>query len=201
MTATPHLTAGELIDLAEGGGDARLRRHAESCAACREELEGVVAMLAVAAGDHVVEPSPLFWEHLPRRVSEAIDAGADAPQVPWWRRGRLWMPVSLAAAAALVVAVTVTSRTGMTPRPVTPASVAPSVVVAEVPAADASAEAADPTWDVVTVLSDELDESGVDSETFEGMPGTVDRAIESLSAAEQGELVRLLEEALAKRPS
>ncbi len=199
MTRTPHLTPDQLIDLVDGNGGDAVRRHVESCAACRRDFDEVVATLAVVGDDPADDPSPLFWEHLPGRVARAIDSERPATVASWWGRRVVWMPASLAAAALLVVAVALVSRSGPTPgvREAVPA--APTAAVAgDHPS---WAEDGDPTWDVVTVLSAGLGDAGGEAGEYDGAPGTVERAVEGLSEREQGELVRLLEEVLAKRPS
>lgn len=199
MTRTPHLTPDQWIDLVDGTAGDTVRDHVESCGACRREFDEMAATIAVLGNDRADEPSPLFWEHLPGRVARAIDSEPSASITSWWRRRRVWMPASLAAAAVLVVAVAIASKSG--PAPEVREEVRPALLAAVADADPVHAEDGDPTWDVVTVLSAGLGDLGGDAGEYEGAPGTVERAVEGLSESEQGELVRLLEEALANRPS
>lgn len=198
MMPTPHLTPDALIDLAESRGDGPSRRHVEECAQCREALDTLVVTLQSLQSDEAVEPSPLFWDHFPRRVAAAIDADAPAPRALWWRRRVLWGAAPVAVVAVVVIAVALNSNAPSGALPGPPA--APPVVATAAIGGVSTADAADPTWDVVTTLSDELDDE-VDPAAFDGAPGSVERAVEGLSADEQGELVRLLQLELAKRPS
>src|ERR1051325_8890597 len=69
-----HLTPEELLDLAEGARAESAAPHLEPCAACREHVAALRATMSLAADVDVPEPSPLFWDHLSRRVREAVAA-------------------------------------------------------------------------------------------------------------------------------
>ena len=106
--AMGHLSPEELIDIADGTSPEP--PHVASCGACRGQLADARAMMAAVTSVDVPEPSPLFWEHLSARVSEAVRAEA-APAPPWFSSWRIVAPVAaLAAAAALMIAVGVGRR-------------------------------------------------------------------------------------------
>jgi len=70
-----HLSAGELVDLAEGTRAPGSAPHLASCDACRRALEGLrVTMAGIEAAVEVPEPPPLFWDRLSARVGEAVAA-------------------------------------------------------------------------------------------------------------------------------
>jgi hypothetical protein len=107
-----HLTEPELLDLAEGAGGEESRAHASGCASCAARVRGAGLGLGLARGAEVPEPSPLYWQAFRRQVGDRIAREAR-------HGGRAWRLPALAAAAALVAAVSlVSSRDG--PAPATP---------------------------------------------------------------------------------
>ena len=74
MAMRRHLSPDAVIDLVEGRGTPDAHRHAEQCEACRVLVDEARAAWALTSGADVPEPSPLFWEHLSRRVAEATAA-------------------------------------------------------------------------------------------------------------------------------
>lgn len=83
--------------------------HLDACGSCRQRmLELRWLMEEAEPGGAVPDPSPLFWEHLSRRVHAATVAGAPRPPRAWWRG--LWRPLAAVAAAAGAVAVVVVFR-------------------------------------------------------------------------------------------
>src|SRR4029077_15291184 len=107
-----HLSARQLVDLAEGTQPESAAPHLASCAICRRQLADMRAMMSVAAEAEVPEPSPLFWDHLSARVAEAV-AAEQAPRRSWigavsWTR--LVAPLASAAALLLLVLVVSNSR-------------------------------------------------------------------------------------------
>lgn len=115
-----HLTEEDLVDLAEGAGDTTSRAHLEACAECADRVSGLRETLALVDVP-LPEPSPLFWQALPRRVDAAIEAGQR-------RRRRLAFlaPALLATAAVAAVAVVV-------PRP-EPVGTTPGTLARPLPA-------------------------------------------------------------------
>ncbi|MDO8834827.1 MAG: hypothetical protein Q7V01_04490 [Vicinamibacterales bacterium] len=202
MSGGPHLSPDVIIDVAEEQGSPEALRHAVACARCRQQVAETRAALALAAGVEVPEPSPLYWDHLAARISHAT-ATAPAPAADGWFRGwRLWASAA-AAAAALVLAVAVTSRPdGPAVQPVPGNLVVTAPGATETPDADArlASDVDDRTWALVTALSDELAGDELEMVALEPVTGTAERVLDELTLDEQGELVRLIEAELARRP-
>lgn len=203
MKPAAHLSADNLLALAESRGSDPDRRHVDRCAACAATVADLRATLGWVAADDVPEPSPLFWEHLSARIGRAIDDEPLPAVEPWWRRRLVWLPASAAALAMLVLAVSLSYRAGRATVSDGPVGGATGVAAVESPAAIVEPVPArdDETWNVVSVLSADLADDGDEATAFDGRPGTVDRVVEELTAEERGELVRLLEAELARRPS
>jgi hypothetical protein len=73
-----HLSAEDLVDLAEGVLPESSAPHLASCDACRAQLADLRAMMTTAVEAEVPEPSPLFWDQLSRRVHDAVEEEANA---------------------------------------------------------------------------------------------------------------------------
>jgi hypothetical protein len=204
-----HVNAEELVDIAEGTRPESSAPHLATCEPCRAQLHELRAMMSEVGGVGVPEPSPLFWDHLSRRVSEAVAAeeSADAKPRRWTERlmaARAYALVTVAA--AVLIAVAVSSRV-QAPAPLEPP--VSMTVVAPPPAyavADASATAVllddaalqdDPSLMLVASLSD-----GVDYDTAReaGLAprGSAEHAVTHMNDAELRELRRLLTEELAR---
>src|SRR4051794_29807445 len=75
-----HLNAEELVDIAEGTRGESAAPHLAGCEPCRAQLRELRAMMATARDVDVPEPSPLFWDHLSARISDAIAAAPGQPR-------------------------------------------------------------------------------------------------------------------------
>lgn len=200
MIGQMHLSPEAIVDSADGGGTNRARRHLDGCAHCRARLDDVRAAMALTASVDVPEPSPLFWDHLSARVGRAVADEPAAGGRGWWSSWGRWM--SATTALALLILAIVVVRHESVPESgalVTPPGGAVSTAFVAPPAA--IPEVDDGTWDLVTELSAELAGDAGESVALEPAPGMAERAIDELSLEEQGELVRLLEAELARRPS
>jgi anti-sigma-K factor RskA len=203
MNGGSHLSPDVIIDVAEERGSPQALRHAAECARCRDQVAEVRAALTLAAGVDVPEPSPLYWDHLAARIGDAIATEPVPAAAGWFRGWRLWASATVAAAAVLVLAVAVTSRLddpGVRLLPAGP--VVTTAGAGEAAGADVNltSDLDDGTWALVTVLSAELDGDELEMVALEPVSGTAERVLDELSLDEQGELVRLLEEELARRP-
>ncbi|HJZ75440.1 MAG TPA: hypothetical protein VKE51_27085 [Vicinamibacterales bacterium] len=188
-----HLSAADLVDLAEGARPESSAPHLTTCAACRIQLAELRATMAAAAEADVPEPSPLFWEHLSRRVHDAV--AAERPGGLRWN----WLPVySLAGAALLAVIVFTGVRIFV--RSPQPAPSATALQTRPAPLAaldqDDGAEAAD-AWrgDVwLTFVADLAAGIDADAARDEGLDAlNADEAVMHLSEGELRELERLLQ--------
>jgi hypothetical protein len=190
-----HLTATELLDVAEDPTRAAgFGAHLESCDTCRIELEHLTRVLHDLRVIDVPDPSPLFWKRFSTRVHEAIEAEQiTATGLPRWLRWPVLVP--LGSLALLIVALTaiVAPRAGQ--HVATPTIVNNS---AATPAETDGASAADTAWLLITEAVGSLDFDEAEEAGISTGPGAADEAVLQLSAAEQQELVRLLQQELAQ---
>jgi hypothetical protein len=192
-----HLSAAELLDLAEGTADEQSCPHLASCSGCRTQLQEARAALSVVLNVQVPEPSPLFWDRLSARVHDAVAAERSSRRasplrwVPW----RLVAPIG-AAAAVVVVAMNVLPRAPQNP----PMSAAHAPIDAnsgtpDTPIAD------DASLSFVADLASDLDWEGAAQAGLTAGSGAVDGVLPTLSEREAAELERILTDALAQHPT
>ena len=105
---TRHVPDESLPDLAGGRGSEADRAHAGECAPCASRLAEVRSALDLARRADVPEPSPLYWDAMRRSVGRRI--GEEPRERPRWA----WL-APLAATAALVAAVALTTGRGHAP--------------------------------------------------------------------------------------
>jgi hypothetical protein len=207
-----HLSPEELLDLAEGARPDHA--HLTSCAACRDEVAEMRGLMGAVGAADMPEPSPLFWQHLSSRVSDAVameapplrtrdDRGGWVFNVWSWR---LAAPIAAFAAAALVVAVFavfIVSH-GSPASPVAPQQAAAAPEVAALPAGDAGNtddsqfdSASDPSFAFVADLTTGMDmDTAVDAGLVSD--GSAEHAITHLNQSELRELAKLLTEEIAR---
>ena len=195
-----HLTPEELVDIAEGTQDLESTPHLSECAACRQQIVDARAMLASVAAVEVPEPSPLFWDHLSRRVSDAV-AAEGTPRHSWFVAS--WIRTSAAAFAVVALVIALGPRL-MTPRE--PERTATSTVASADMAASAGLAATmpgellsdspqspdDPSLELVAGLTDA---AGIGADL--AARGSAEHAVTHLSGGELQELGRLLRQELA----
>jgi len=198
-----HLTAGELVDLAEGTRAESSEPHLRSCEQCRQELVEARTMLAAATKAVVPEPSPLFWEHLSKRVHEMVAAEGSVPRASWltafqdWTSSRLVWLVSAGAAAAVIFAVGLALKSGAPGLVPAPAAVESATTADAL--SDSTSPNDDPSLTLVATLAGEMDWEGNSEPELTTRLGAADKAVMDLSEAERRELERLLKEALVHR--
>jgi hypothetical protein len=203
-----HLNAEELVDIAEGTRPESAAPHLAACEPCRAQLSGLRAMMSAAQEVGVPEPSPLFWDHLSSRVSEAVAAEA-VPRRSWfdvarWSRGVL-DPMLAVAAVAVLIAIVIPGTRVLAPAPVLPPA---SMFVAAPPPATAVADARpellsdlapenDPSLTLVATLTDDVD---LETAREAGLTprGSAEHAVTHMSDGELRELGRLLKAELAR---
>ncbi|HEY2152709.1 MAG TPA: hypothetical protein VGH34_18010 [Vicinamibacterales bacterium] len=192
-----HLNADQLIDLAEGASDEASAPHLSSCAACRQQLADLRAMMTTVAEVEVPEPSPLYWDHLSSRVSAAV--AAEPARRSWWIGVLSWpqllMPAASMVAVMLVVALLVNGR-GSAPAvsdgsPAAAADVLPSRELLN----EAGSLTADPSLSLVADLAKNMDAESA-GEAGLAASGSAEHAVVHLSDAELRELRRLLADEL-----
>ena len=189
-----HLNSDQFVDLAEGTRPEGSAPHLAGCEPCRAQLRELRAMLSAARNADVPEPSPLFWDHLSARVSDAV-AEEGAPR----ERSRYVVPGWLAVAAALLIAVVVSSRSTAPAR--VPAPLARAEFVSNAPAApellDDLASGNDPSLNLVAFLTDEAD---LDTAREAGLAarGSAEHAVMHMSDGELRELRRLLKDEMTR---
>jgi len=198
-----HLTTDELLDLAEGATSPAAAEqanvHVASCARCAEELKRAQAGLAFAReasdGD-VPEPSPLFWDHLSARVREAV-AAEPAPHAASWFDAWGWRAlIPVAAAAVVVVAVSLRLGSGDEPTASRLATTAPTPVAIRADAVEGSQTQEDPSLALLADLAGDFEGDDVADAGLMAGSGAIDRAMSELSEDERVELHRLLNEEL-----
>jgi len=188
-----HLSAEELIDLAEGEQPESGATHLASCAECRASLAELRAMLAMTAAVDVPEPSPLFWDHFSTRVAEAVAADRTPAAAP--RRWFRLLGPAMAALALLVAAVLFLRAPsgGSTPPSTTGASPMAST------AADSPRELLNDSTIVddpsLALVADLVADIGLDGASEAGMTtvDTAEHAVTHMNSAELDELRRILQ--------
>lgn len=183
----PHLEETEFVDLLDGALAPSRVGHVAGCPQCTAQLDTLRDTLACVETNAADEPSPLFWDAFPSRVSAAID---QQPATSWLSRP---MFAALACAAALLIVIGVAAF--WQSRPV---SLDVSLGVLRPTAADGTVAPADDVeqdaaWAVVRVAADDLDYDEALEAGISAGPGAAERAAMELSADERAELVRLIE--------
>jgi hypothetical protein len=197
-----HLRAEELVDLAEGTQPESAAPHLSSCAVCRRQLADMRAMMSAAADVEMPEPSPLFWDHLSARVSEAV-ASEGTPRRAWigamsWTR---WVAPLVSAVALVLVAVVLHSRGPATHgsasiRPLSFSSAGDAGAGPDVLGDSSGTE--DVSLTLVAALTADMDPEAAGEADLAGR-GSAEHAVTHLNDGELRELRRLLTEEL-RRP-
>jgi hypothetical protein len=187
-----HLKPVEIVDAVEGVLAPDRRAHARDCASCRAEIARAAEVFADvrAAGDGPRDPSPLFWDHFPARVRDAIDRRRPGA----WGGWRLWVPAAATTVLLAFVLMAALDRArpsneGPTTRASTAA--APSASSTDVQVSlDGSADA---DWTLVADMANELAWDDAAEAGWSPRPGAADTAMLQLSDDQRQELVRLIE--------
>jgi hypothetical protein len=208
-----HLHSEELVDIAEGARAESSAPHLAACAACRTQLAEMRAVMAVVADVDVPEPSPLFWDHVSARVSDAV---AREPRRTSWlealRTPRILVP-ALSLAAAMVLAVMLVNSRGVAPSIVPPGSAA-GVADARHPStgsgrpehvegqprellASPASVSDDASLGLVAALTDDMDEDGA-AESGLAARGSAEHAVTHLNDEELRRLEQLLKDEMAR---
>lgn len=185
-----HLTPDELIDAVENVLAPQRRAHLNACARCGAEHAALERTWNEARAVTVPEPSPLYWDHLSRRVREAVDGEAVARHIPSgrerWYDWRVLAPVAVWVLFVATLASVVPESTSVLSR----ATGVPESVE------ERRLDVLDARWAVMLDTVGEFDVETALDEGLLGHPWSADGAILQLTSAEQQELVRLLNEEL-----
>lgn len=188
-----HLSSDEIIDVVDGTSSDARTAHVEACAQCRQQVDELRRVMAMAREDRVPEPSPLFWDHFSERVRRAV-AGQPAP-VSRWHDVFSWRVLVPAASLFMIFSMFVggvvkyrsqTDRVDLAMR---------EEVAGAAVAAVAQEEA---SWALLADLTSTLDVEAVVAEGIVVGPGASDRAVAQLSSEEAAELRRLLKAELTR---
>jgi len=180
-----HLSLDERLALIEAEGEPE-HPHLAECARCLAEVSAARIALADAGRVPMPEPSPLFWDHFSRRVSEQVAAIAHEPvgrsRAPW----RLLVPLAVGVAALIMTVV-------IDRRPVaheTSASLAvPNRAVDESPSGAAGDDA---QWLVLSQAAEGLDPETLSDSLGMSGAGDVESAVWELTEQERAELTALM---------
>jgi hypothetical protein len=188
-----HLTPDELVDAVDAALASDRLGHLVSCVNCRDKVEQLALMFSEARAVDIAEPSPLFWDRFSDRVHEAI-ATEPAPTgwLPRWLEWPVLVPIT-AMAILLLTLVSAVPRVQLTDPSTT---IALGTEAAPELADDEAARAADADWVVISDLLGAIDFETVQEAGLVAAPGAADQAVLLLSAVEQRELVRLLQQEL-----
>ena len=196
MKPMAHLNETQILDGLDGRLDPASAVHVASCATCAarlEDLRSVVQTIEAADRDPVPEPSPMFWDQFPARVSRAIDAPPE--RSGWFFTGWQWWGSAATAAVVIVMLVLPMRRETAAPSRSAPIGAAPVVEVSSeiVPASPENLDD-DEAWAMVRAVAEETEYDEVQSSGLSPRAESVERAAMELSDAERAELVRLIEQ-------
>ncbi len=191
---THHLSPEEFVDALDGTLEATRRAHLDGCAQCRDEIVQSGAVLErVAPAGTVPPPSPLYWEHMARRVREAT-VTAPRTSVPRWTAW--WRPLAaLAGVVGLALVVAVWRTPGLRPPVATRAAIsttpAGATRSATVGVPDAAGSDGDASWDAVMDMAADMPLEDL-RQASAPMPGNADVLAVHLTGAERTRLIELL---------
>jgi hypothetical protein len=209
-----HLSADELVDLADGARPESSVPHLAVCVQCRAQLSELRAMVSAVSEVDVPEPSPLFWGHLSQRVHDRVareetDARL-APARRWLSRVvdpamrsfapgmRFLAPASAVVAAAVVAFLVSTPRLRAPNRAAAPATMT-AVVGQPAAARDLLADSPiddDPSLSLVASLASAID-AEAPGEAGLAQVGSAEHAMAHMNDTELRELQRLLQQELS----
>lgn len=189
-----HLSETQIVDAVDGRLDAAAAAHLAACGPCGARVAELHELMRALPAVDVPEPSPLFWDHFPSRVSRAIDAPA-APRRWCSPAGLLWG--SAAAAVIVLGLLLMPMRTvPVDDAPVTAALARPSATLLADPFDDDLET--DDAWALVRSVAEDLDYDDARQIGVAPRAGSIDRVALELSADERAELARLIEQELRR---
>jgi hypothetical protein len=197
-----HLSQQQLVDLVEDPTGATLapdrRLHLAKCESCRDSAAALRALLDDVSSLPGGAPSPLFWDHFPARVADAVagerpgDSRAGAYR-RFGARAAAWATVAVAMVAGMTTVVWRTTLHAPTATSIT------AYTAAAGESATADDSEADPEWNVVRAAADGVTWDDAEDAEIAARPGTAERAVMELTPDERAELARLLETEMKQR--
>lgn len=189
-----HLTPDQLVDALEGQTTLRasVADHLATCEQCQTELAAMAGTLGDVKTWSMPEPSPLFWEHLSRRVRAATSEEV-LPLAPSWAEvwSRTWRPLTAVVAAAGALALMFVLRSAHVSAPGTSANAPVSVAMVDPAAVTPIDEGNDEALNVMAVLAQDLRSDEVQQIASPSADAT-GAAIENLTPAQRAALVKLI---------
>ena len=180
-----HLSPQEFVDAVDRGLTAARQSHLDACEPCQREVDALSRALGEARQiDDVPEPSPLFWDHMARRVREATLTLPAPAARRWW--SPLWQPIAMLGVTAAIVALVV----GLNPDPNPPAM--PTAAIADADTELFSID--DGSVELMTALAGELTWEQVQATSLAPRQTTVDLAVTRLTEAQRLEMIKILRE-------
>ena len=199
-----HLSAEEFVDLTDGVLSAARARHLDDCRDCQERAESLRDALGEARAIEIPDPSPLFWDHLSRRVREAVARDANPGWRAWsrWNSTDAWSLRAVVSVATAVLAVAVGFWV-LPPLAESPATVVDrldtgDLRVAVAPAVrgqsyDSDSDAGnDAEWSLLLAMVDAVEWQDIDTDGLVLDRDALDGVVFLLSADERREVARLL---------
>ena len=185
-----HLSSVEFAEFIGGALPPGREAHLAACDRCRLRAEELRTALAAARDVEVPEPSPLYWDHLSSRIRAAVAAEPLSSDGSW-----LWRPAyGLALAVAVAGLLVVASGLRMWRPAGEPAGNlgVPEERVGLEALAGFEVGPTDETWEMVIVMSSDLEWNEAEEAGFAVRQRTADRLLSTLTVGEQTELVRIL---------
>jgi len=184
-----HLSAADLMDLVEGVASREVLAHAAACDLCHRRAADAAEGLALGGRNEVPEPSPLFWEHLSRRIQTAV-RDEPRPARSRWPLAWSWRPGRFAVAVAVVAVAAVAVWRGRAPVPAL--DHAPGAAVSQAEALVPELAVDDESWSVVAGLVSEMSADVLSAEGMAAPAGAIDHAVGAMTEEQRAELARLL---------
>lgn len=188
-----HLSRKHLLDLIEDPDGRQLpperRQHVHDCDACRQDADALTEVLSEIRHAPGAEPSPLFWDHLAARVSQAILHETPAP----FADARSWGVGRQTAAWTAVALAVLLGSTMVAWRATLHAPTVRSAAGATVDAMRLEDVENDRAWDVVQAAADGLQWDDVQAAGIGAGPGSAEGVMMELTPEERDELAHLLE--------
>lgn len=111
-------------------GEAALREHLMSCAACRREEQALWKILTRVQADPVPDPSPRFWIETPRVVRKRLAHNQRRPLWSRWFTWTVWpQPAPILALGLILFLMLVVGRAQMEVRAPEPWEEAPPLAI------------------------------------------------------------------------